>query len=175
MAKRLDYRCPVSRSFTYFHLARDSCWQSGEVVAWTRRQCKLEAARTEGANLLRDKAKAIGSVIGSVDGALDCNGSDFGNDLISTQDQQIVVRPKHPVSTGTNAGGEVACSPITADPYQTDRSVPIDRGSASIIASEDLGMIGAIDGSQTGDIKQTKWAVKGMQFGFSSPVSPSWT
>ena len=24
--------------------------------------------------------------------------------------------------------------------------------------------------SQTGDIKQTKWAVKGMQFGFSSPV-----
>ena len=36
--------------------------------------------------------------------------------------------------------------------------------------SEELGMIAAIDGSQTGDIKQTKWAVKGMQFGFSSPV-----
>jgi outer membrane protein assembly factor BamB len=36
--------------------------------------------------------------------------------------------------------------------------------------SEELGMIGAIDGSQTGEIKQTKWAVKGMQFGFSSPV-----
>jgi hypothetical protein len=36
--------------------------------------------------------------------------------------------------------------------------------------SEQLGLIAAIDGSQTGDIKQTKWAVKGMQFGFSSPV-----
>ena len=32
------------------------------------------------------------------------------------------------------------------------------------------GMIAAIDGSQTGDIKTTKWAVKGDQFGFSSPV-----
>ena len=31
-------------------------------------------------------------------------------------------------------------------------------------------MIAAIDGSQTGDIKTTKWAVKGDQFGFSSPV-----
>src|SRR4029077_10523352 len=35
---------------------------------------------------------------------------------------------------------------------------------------DELGMIGAIDGSQTGDIKTTKWAVKGDQFGFSSPV-----
>jgi len=33
-----------------------------------------------------------------------------------------------------------------------------------------LGMMAAIDGSQTGDIKTTKWAVKGDQFGFSSPV-----
>jgi outer membrane protein assembly factor BamB len=33
-----------------------------------------------------------------------------------------------------------------------------------------LGMIGAIDGSQTGDIKTVKWAQKGEQFGFSSPV-----
>ena len=31
-------------------------------------------------------------------------------------------------------------------------------------------MIAAIDGSQTGDIKTTKWATKGDQFGFSSPV-----
>ena len=31
-------------------------------------------------------------------------------------------------------------------------------------------MIAAIDGSQTGDIKTTKWAMKGDQFGFSSPV-----
>jgi outer membrane protein assembly factor BamB len=34
----------------------------------------------------------------------------------------------------------------------------------------ELGMIAAIDGSQTGDIKTTKWAQKGDQFGFSSPV-----
>lgn len=34
-----------------------------------------------------------------------------------------------------------------------------------------LGMIAAIDGSQTGDIKTTKWAVKGDQFGFSSPLT----
>jgi outer membrane protein assembly factor BamB len=31
-------------------------------------------------------------------------------------------------------------------------------------------MIAAIAGSQTGDIKATKWANKGDQFGFSSPV-----
>jgi hypothetical protein len=36
--------------------------------------------------------------------------------------------------------------------------------------SSELGMIAAIDGSQTGDIKTTRWAMKGDQFGFSSPV-----
>src|SRR4029078_9748346 len=35
----------------------------------------------------------------------------------------------------------------------------------------DLGMIAAIDGSQTGEIKTMKWAQKGDQFGFSSPVA----
>jgi outer membrane protein assembly factor BamB len=34
----------------------------------------------------------------------------------------------------------------------------------------DLGMIAAMDGSQTGDIKTYKWAQKGEQYGFSSPV-----
>ncbi len=33
-----------------------------------------------------------------------------------------------------------------------------------------MGMIAAIDGSQTGDIKTTKWAHYGEQFGFSSPL-----
>jgi outer membrane protein assembly factor BamB len=33
-----------------------------------------------------------------------------------------------------------------------------------------LGMLAAIDGSQTGDIKTTKWAVKGTEFGYSSPI-----
>jgi outer membrane protein assembly factor BamB len=33
-----------------------------------------------------------------------------------------------------------------------------------------LGMLGAIDGTQTGEIKTTKWKNTGVQFGFSSPV-----
>src|SRR6187455_1465186 len=33
-----------------------------------------------------------------------------------------------------------------------------------------LGLIAAIDGSQTGDIKATKWAVRGSEFAFSSPI-----
>src|SRR2546425_3091729 len=48
-------------------------------------------------------------------------------------------------------------------------TVIVSHGDENLDSGE-LGMIAAIDGSQTGDIKQTKWAVKGMQFGFSSPV-----
>ena len=48
-------------------------------------------------------------------------------------------------------------------------TVIVSHGDENLDSS-DLGMIGAIDGSQVGDIKQTKWAVKGMQFGFSSPL-----
>jgi outer membrane protein assembly factor BamB len=48
-------------------------------------------------------------------------------------------------------------------------SVVVSHGDENLDTSE-LGMIGVIDGSQTGDIKATKWAVKGDQFGFSSPV-----
>src|SRR4029079_348285 len=48
-------------------------------------------------------------------------------------------------------------------------SVIISHGDENLDTNE-LGMIGAIDGSQSGDIKATKWAVKGDQFGFSSPV-----
>ena len=48
-------------------------------------------------------------------------------------------------------------------------SVIVSHGDENLDSSE-LGMIGAIDGSQTGDIKTTKWARKGDQFGFSSPV-----
>jgi outer membrane protein assembly factor BamB len=48
-------------------------------------------------------------------------------------------------------------------------SVIVSHGDENLDSSE-LGMIAAIDGSQTGDIKTTKWAVKGDQFGFSSPV-----
>jgi outer membrane protein assembly factor BamB len=48
-------------------------------------------------------------------------------------------------------------------------NVIVSHGDENLDTNE-LGMIGAIDGSQTGDIKTTKWAVKGDQFGFSSPV-----
>jgi outer membrane protein assembly factor BamB len=48
-------------------------------------------------------------------------------------------------------------------------SVIVSHGDENV-DSHELGMIGAIDGSQVGDIKQTKWDVKGLQFGFSSPV-----
>jgi outer membrane protein assembly factor BamB len=48
-------------------------------------------------------------------------------------------------------------------------SVIVSHGDENFDTSE-LGLIAAIDGSQTGDIKTSKWAVKGNQFGFSSPV-----
>src|SRR4030095_3757419 len=48
-------------------------------------------------------------------------------------------------------------------------SVIVSHGDENLDTNE-LGMIGAIDGSQTGDLKATKWAGKGEHFGFSSPV-----
>jgi outer membrane protein assembly factor BamB len=48
-------------------------------------------------------------------------------------------------------------------------SVIISHGDENLDSTE-LGMVAAIDGSLTGDIKTTKWAVKGSEFGFSSPV-----
>ena len=48
-------------------------------------------------------------------------------------------------------------------------SVIVSHGDENLDVSE-LGMIAAIDGSLTGDIKTTKWVQKGTQFGFSSPV-----
>jgi outer membrane protein assembly factor BamB len=48
-------------------------------------------------------------------------------------------------------------------------SVFVSHGDENLDTSE-LGMIAAVDGSQTGDIKTTTWATHGDQFGFSSPV-----
>ena len=48
-------------------------------------------------------------------------------------------------------------------------SVIVSHGDENL-ASNELGLIAAVDGSQSGDIKTTKWAVRGDQFGFSSPV-----
>ena len=50
-----------------------------------------------------------------------------------------------------------------------DNTVIVSHGDENLDVNE-LGMIAAIDGSQTGDIKTTKWAVKGTEFGYSSPL-----
>src|SRR5688572_7277173 len=34
----------------------------------------------------------------------------------------------------------------------------------------ELGLVAAIDGTQSGEIKTTKWAIKGTEFGYSSPI-----
>ena len=49
-------------------------------------------------------------------------------------------------------------------------TVIISHGDENLTGNE-MGMIAAIDGSQTGDIKTTKWAHYGEQFGFSSPLA----
>ena len=49
-------------------------------------------------------------------------------------------------------------------------TVIVSHGDENLDTNQ-MGMIAAIDGSQTGEIKTTKWAIKGDQFGFSSPVT----
>jgi outer membrane protein assembly factor BamB len=48
-------------------------------------------------------------------------------------------------------------------------NVIVSHGDENIDSSE-LGLVAAIDGAQSGDIKQTLWNVKGTQFNFSSPI-----
>src|SRR4029079_5157736 len=50
-----------------------------------------------------------------------------------------------------------------------DNMVIVSHGDENLEGNE-LGLIAAIDGSQTGDIKTAKWAVKGHEFSFSAPV-----
>jgi len=50
-----------------------------------------------------------------------------------------------------------------------DSTVIVSHGDENIDVNE-LGLIAALDGSATGDIKTTKWAIKGTEFAFSSPV-----
>jgi outer membrane protein assembly factor BamB len=49
-------------------------------------------------------------------------------------------------------------------------SVIVSHGDENLDTNQ-MGLIAAIDGSQTGTIKTTTWAVKGTEFGYSSPVS----
>jgi outer membrane protein assembly factor BamB len=48
-------------------------------------------------------------------------------------------------------------------------TVFVSHGDENLEGSE-LGLLAAIDGTQSGAIKAPQWAVKGEQFGFSSPV-----
>ncbi len=71
--------------------------------------------------------------------------------------------------TGEKVWGFVAAKrAINTGVVVSGTTVIVSHGDENLDTSE-LGMIGAIDGSQTGDIKTTKWAHKGDQFGFSSP------
>jgi outer membrane protein assembly factor BamB len=45
----------------------------------------------------------------------------------------------------------------------------VSHGDENLDTSE-MGMLAAIDGTQTGDIKQPLWAIKGVELGYSSPV-----
>ena len=72
--------------------------------------------------------------------------------------------------TGEKVWGFVAAKrAINTGVVVKGTSVIVSHGDENLDVAE-RGMIGAIDGSLTGDIKTTKWAVKGTQFGFPSPV-----
>ena len=72
--------------------------------------------------------------------------------------------------TGEKVWGYIAAKrAINTGVAVSGNTVIISHGDENLDVNE-LGMIAALDGSQTGDIKTTKWAQKGDQFGFSSPV-----
>ena len=50
-----------------------------------------------------------------------------------------------------------------------NNSVLISHGDENLDGNT-LGLLASIDGSQTGDLKSTQWAVKGVEFAFSPPV-----
>jgi outer membrane protein assembly factor BamB len=75
--------------------------------------------------------------------------------------------------TGEKVWGTViAKRAINTGAVVSGTTVIVSHGDENLDVPE-LGMIAAIDGSQTGEIKTTKWAQKGDQFGFSSPVIDS--
>jgi len=75
--------------------------------------------------------------------------------------------------TGEKVWGTViAKRAINTGTVVSGNTVIVSHGDENLDVPE-LGMIAAIDGSQTGEIKTTKWAQKGDQFGFSSPVIDS--
>jgi outer membrane protein assembly factor BamB len=72
--------------------------------------------------------------------------------------------------TGEKVWGFIAAKrAINTGVVVSGNTVIVSHGDENLDVNE-LGMIAALDGSQTGEIKTTKWAFKGDQFGFSSPV-----
>src|ERR1700674_4765798 len=105
-----------------------------------------------------DTAYAL-PLIGTINGMrlLICGLGDGGFHAIKPQTGEKVwsfVASKRAINTGVVVKGN---------------SVIVSHGDENMDTNE-LGMIAAIDGSQTGDIKTTKWAVKGVEFPFSSPL-----
>ena len=71
--------------------------------------------------------------------------------------------------TGEKAWSFVAAKrAINTGVVVSGSTVIISHGDENLTGNQ-MGMIAAIDGSQAGDIKTTKWAHYGEQFGFSSP------
>jgi outer membrane protein assembly factor BamB len=50
-----------------------------------------------------------------------------------------------------------------------DNTVIVSHGDENLEGNE-LGLLAAIDGALTGDIKATKWAIKGLEFAYSPPL-----
>src|SRR5262245_12191443 len=72
--------------------------------------------------------------------------------------------------TGQKIWGFVAAKrAINTGVVVKDNNVFVSHGDENLDTNE-LGMLGAIDGSQTGDIKTPKWAVKGVEVGYSQTV-----
>jgi outer membrane protein assembly factor BamB len=72
--------------------------------------------------------------------------------------------------TGEKVWGTViAKRAVNTGVVVSGNTVFISHGDENLDVNE-LGMIAAIDGAQTGDIKTTLWKQQGDQFGFSSPV-----
>jgi len=72
--------------------------------------------------------------------------------------------------TGQKIWGFVAAKrAINTGVVVKDNNVFVSHGDENLDVNE-LGMIASVDGSQTGDIKTPKWAVKGTEFGYAPPI-----
>ena len=87
-------------------------------------------------------------IVGLGDGAIHAVKAQTGERIWS------FVAAKRAINTGVVVGGNM---------------VVISHGDENLTGNE-MGMIAAIDGTQTGDIKAPRWTHVGEQFGFSSPL-----